>query len=557
MNNSPLAKRKLDHASVTEYPGAKLARVDPTVKETPAPAPTLAPVIAGRESHLLSLPHELQRLIAQQLVPPSPYLPRPHGSAIGYVPVASAMHALANLAASCSQAFALVAAIRRDPDHENFRYLAGGAEFAVNKESEIARRAVISRYRIDPDETSSSPYRLQFNFVCAQDLETCALKPDQVAHQIHTLDINCWCDMISEPTRLALLIASCTGVQRLRLHFEGPFDATILDALRNLPALRTLELHAARFPVDLYVRLAHLAASGTLESLVIEDDAPSCDQIQMLVQCGAVFGQLKFLTFKAPDLATPLCTTLAQALATLKRLESLHVGKKDGRLSPAGALALLQVARQGNKIARFGLHGLEKNTPDSECVSALTPLRTYTDLQELALSGALNDVNTSELLAMLADPALHLKVLDLEKNELSESMMCALAAAIRSNPGLCELRLAGVDISMPVAEALLHAIKAEISLLRLTLDDCNMTLSVARLLAPILYESAAMREFHLTPNEHQGEHARQIAKVFSAAAGRSSRLLHMTMGPTMRNGLALAQNRLAANRSGSKHGIES
>lgn len=289
---------------------------------------------------------------------------------------------------------------------------------------------------------------------------------------------------------------------------------------------------------------------------MIEDGAPSHDQIQMLLQCAAAFGQLKFLTFKAPDLATPLCTTLAQGLASLKRLESLHVGKKDGTLSTNGALALLQAARQGNKITRISLHGLERNTLDSEGVSALTPLRTYTDLQELALSGALNDVNTSELLDMLADPALHLKALDLEGSELGESTMCALAAVIRSNPGLRELRLAGVDISTPVAKALLHAIKANTSLLRLSFDDCNLTLSEARRLAPILYESASLREFHLTLNEHQGEHMRQIARVFSAAAGRSSRLLHMTMGPAMRSGLALAQNRLAANRSGFPYDIE-
>ena len=121
---------------------------------------------------------------------------------------------------------------------------------------------------------------------------------------------------------------------------------------------------------------------------------------------------------------------------------------------------------------------------------------------------------------------------------------------------LRELRLARVDISAPVAQFLARALKANSSLLRLTLDDCFMQLAQARILNSILYESTALREFHLTLDEHGNPDAHQIARAFAAAAARSSILLQMTMGPTVRDGLAQAQNRLAENRRRLQPGLE-
>ena len=114
---------------------------------------------------MLELPQELQLLITHHMVPPDTYLARPYGSRVGHVPIAPTLRALANWGGSCSRTNTLVAAIRKDAEHEAFRRLAGNAEFAFGKEGESARRAVISRYDIDPDGVRPSPYSLQVNIV--------------------------------------------------------------------------------------------------------------------------------------------------------------------------------------------------------------------------------------------------------------------------------------------------------------------------------------------------------------------------------------------------------
>ena len=467
------------------------------------PIPTHALTVVPAPPTLHSLPLELSNLIVDCLVPPSPYLERVFGSREGHFPVAPAIRALDNWGATCTHAKALIAALRKDCHRLAFRQLASALEYECRNKTPQARALALERYGVDPIGMPSLDQSLVLDVHAAIGLQNHIQKLEQRASELCKLELRLNRASYPDLTLLAGQLARCTQLQVLSLHSNAPFPTCLLEALQELPALRTLELHGHGLPDDWVARLLRLPAASSIESLCVDVRELDVRHLQAFKVGAASLGNLRFLRLEAAALAPPDCAAIASLCLGLSRLESLHIGAHTNALSVAGAHKVVQtLCTNTTRITRLGLQQLA--AAEDQQLALFATLRHYPHLRELSLSGALQSACANALQAMLTDPTMLLQALDLAA-DLDQVAVLALAKGITASDHLRELRLANVKFTDLGVQELGAAVLA-CKLLRLTLDKCEIDPEQQlRSLCEVVSGSANLLELHLNlPTDRSG-----------------------------------------------------
>lgn len=515
-------KRKQDYASVDFQSPPKLARH--------AHPEQNAPVVRTRPDALHALPPELLTMIVDRVIPESPYLARPYGENVGHLPIAPAMRALGSWATSCTAARALIAAVRKDHNRSAFRTLASSIKFELLGKTPLARAAAIEQYGIDP-RGAATPHALLFEVQSPRGLTRCADMLQESAIGLERLELHLHREADLDLAILANALRQCAGLKVLSLHWNVPFPVPLLTAMHSMPALRTLALYGPALPADLFAELTELPVCAQLECLSVSAPDLSLAQLQRLAISAGRLAALRFLTLNGASLDADACAAIADACRNLTHLESLRIGALVGAVSAKGANALLQDLARNTRVRRLGL---DQVAIDQSAGAALfDALRRFSKLNELCLSCPLPNAALEQITRMLSDPELHLQALDLECAELDEAGVVALADAVGASPWLHELRLARVKFTEASTAALVRAVIAGRSLLKLTLYECDIEPMVHGItLCNALSASATLRELHvqIAPDQNSSNDKTEMqADLFSYAAEKSSSLLHMTM----------------------------
>jgi hypothetical protein len=520
--------------------------------QTEAVPPRGDRLVEPRIVAITNLPVELLARVTRCMIPDSPFLARPSGS-VPHFRIAPAMNGLRNWAQTCKPLYAMVATLRKDNDHFPFAQLAGRAEYEFRRRSEQARQASIERYGVDPEywEDESLVLRLYASDVegligCKKDLRECADDARTIWIRLGPDAIDASVDLLGGD------FAGCTAMRELSLSTEGTLPLALISAfVKDQPSLKLLRLEGRALPAGLFDCLVAAPAFRQIESLVLEITCITPEDFDAMAQAAPYLRRLRFLSVYGAMLSKECCQVLAAALPDFVLLESLQLGRKKGGIDAAGALALVAAARTGGRVTRLGLHNIEDKAAISPVLEAL---QQYAGLKELAMTGPLDEACAIQLWTFLSGDASCLRALDLENCGLDEQQIKNLAEAMKSSGHLQELRLARQQFTNKGARKLARAIRASTSLLRLSLDDCNMDATTqARSLGAGVARNKSLLELTLlipgAGKRYADSRASNIAELFEDVARHNSTLLHFGVSSHVVDGWshgywAMKQNRM-------------
>jgi hypothetical protein len=210
-NTSPL-KRSLSALGEAEYPALKVTRNEDQASAMPAALPT----VHSRPA-LTDLPLELLSLVTDHLAPHNPYLARPESFTASHFAIGPALRNLASWSQSCKQAQALVAALRKAPQHHAFRQLAAAAELEWHDDGPLAHERIIGRYDLDPELGMAAPYRLTLRIAEARDVAQVAQRLAAHARHVRTLQLCLACRPTPDLTPLVKVFENCVSLRQLSL----------------------------------------------------------------------------------------------------------------------------------------------------------------------------------------------------------------------------------------------------------------------------------------------------------------------------------------------------
>jgi hypothetical protein len=341
--------------------------------------------------------------------------------------------------------------------------------------------------------------------------------------------------------------AGCTDVRELSLSTEGPLPLALISAILTVqPSLKLLRLEGPALPDGLIDCLVAAPAFRQIESLVLEIACITPKDFGAMAQAAPYLTRLRFLSVYGAMLSKECCQVLAVALPDFVLLESLQLGRKKGGIDAAGALTLVAAAKTGGRVTRLGLHNIEGKAAISPVLEAL---QQYSGLNELAMTGPIDEACAIQLCTFLSNDASCLRVLDLENCGLNEQQIENLAEAMKSSGHLQELRLASQQFTDKGARKLARAIRASTSLLRLSLDATTQ----ARTLGAGVARNKSLLELTLLIPDarrlYADRRASNVPALFRDVASQSSTLLHFGVSANVVDGWShgywsMKQNRM-------------
>ncbi|KAH1172414.1 hypothetical protein KIL84_008032, partial [Mauremys mutica] len=210
---------------------------------------------------------------------------------------------------------------------------------------------------------------------------------------------------------------------------------------------------------------------------------------------------LKTLKLTGCDLTDTCCGDLSSLLSAKQTLTQLDLSIND--LGGSGARLLCDGLKRSNcKLQKLNLGGC--HLTDAHCGDLTTVLRTSQSLAELDLSSnySLGDAGVRLLCEGLTDPSCKLQRLSLVSCHVTRGGCWKLAAVLRTNQSLTELKLSCNSLGSGGVRILCKGLKhANCKLQRLDLGPCDLTAAGCGNLAAVLRTSQNLTELDLSGNK--------------------------------------------------------
>ena len=265
----------------------------------------------------------------------------------------------------------------------------------------------------------------------------------------------------------------------------------ILEALKDLTKLEEFTLcnnnlgkNVTKYLVDIFqnnesIKVLRLSGNNFQSS------------ISIILQTLKRISTLRILDLDNNNIAGNKAEDIADVIRSNTYLEELGLGSNDFKSS---AIVILQALR---KTKTLKILNLENNNMTSEVTEVLADIiRNNSDLKWLYLSK--NDLADKVLQALKETSKL--KALDLGSNCMTKATAENIANVIRKNTSLEQLSLADNDLKSST-DVILQALQEISTLKLLNLNKNNMTGAIANDLADVIRSNTSLKQLYLADNE--------------------------------------------------------
>jgi len=297
---------------------------------------------------------------------------------------------------------------------------------------------------------------------------------------------------------LADVIKNNTCLEELHLDNNNLHTSAvvILQALKAISSLKVLSLNSNSMSEKVVDDLADVIKSnGKLEKFRLSYNGLQSSAIVILQALKAI-SSLKVLSLNSNNMSEKVVDDLAKVINSNDKLQELRLNYNNLQSS---AVVILQALKA---ISSLTVLSLNSNNMSGKMVDDLADvIKNNTCLEELHLDN--NDLQSSAVVILQALKAISsLKVLSLNRNNISEKAVDDLAEVIKSNGKLQELRLSYNNLQSSVV-VVLQALKGTKSLKKLDLDGNNMSGKVVDDLADVIKNNTCLEELNLSCNNLQ------------------------------------------------------
>ena len=331
---------------------------------------------------------------------------------------------------------------------------------------------------------------------------------------------------------LANVIKNNLGLQQLNLSDNNLSLSVvvILRALREHKQLKILNLNRNNMTEAVADDLADDLASVIKNNSGLEELYLSGNDLKLsgavVLQALEKNSQLISLDLSRNNMTEAVAECLANAIKNNSGLEQLGLSHNNFN---ASVNVILQALKDNSQLK---LLDLSKNNITGQASEHLASvIKNNSDIQQLGLSD--NDLRSSAVVILQALAKIsQLKVLDLNRNNMTGQAAEDLANVIKNNLGLERIYLSDNNFKSSAA-VILQALKDNVQLKILSLNNNKMTGEVAEDLANVIKNNSGLEELYLSDND-----LRPSAVVILQALAKISQLKVLSLNRNNMTGQA-------------------